>query len=85
MITAIKLTITVLLMPVGFVIHSVMDLAILAIACLCKGLRLLYLGIHHLIWDDETYELTRQWSWSAVNMGYKTLVDKLYPTEEEES
>jgi hypothetical protein len=71
---------------ISFVLVGVIDIAMLALACVNKCVRLAMWWILSLIDgdDEEDRQATRDITWWCVNMGYKEWVDELYPTEEDE-
>lgn len=66
------------------IVIGVIDLAMLAVAYLTKGVRLLSLAWSNWIFDDDTADAVKPMVWNKINMAYKYLVDEMYPTDDED-
>lgn len=69
---------------ISYTVVTTLDIVMWAVALLNKGMRLLYVAIDGIVdrdWDGG--DLGKMVNFS-VNFSYKAMVDKLYPTEEDE-
>lgn len=66
---------------VFYPIITVIDLIMVGILYLNKGVRFCWIGIMRCVSDKETTQLSKTMLNAMVNAGYKVYIDGAYPTE----